>query len=102
MISFSPSTSRSSSSGDSLPIFLPSRRVDSVRTWLIFTQARFFVFTAAGSDWPRARLPSELGPFRQILGQALVREVPRRLLASLRGKAPSFVRAGLAGSRNRA
>src|SRR2546422_4288118 len=49
MISLSPSTSRWSSSGETRPSFLPRRRVDNVRIWLIFTQAGFPTFTDSSS-----------------------------------------------------
>lgn len=41
MISFKPSTTDCSSSGDNRPIKSPRRSVDSVRIWLILTQERF-------------------------------------------------------------
>jgi len=40
MISFKPSITWASSSGATLPIFLPIRPVESVRIWLILTQER--------------------------------------------------------------
>ena len=40
IISFSPSMSVESSSGEIVPIFLPMRSVESVRTWLIFAHER--------------------------------------------------------------
>lgn len=97
-ISFRPSSSRSSSSGETRPILLPILSTDSVRTWLIFTHDCLGSLTEVSSSvrgnpaacgWPVIAIAITV-PDRALKTSSLTTTTGRRPLVHGRGLGSSL------------